>query len=426
MKVSSLILVASLAANTALLAAYALVSRPSITADRPLVVSAETKAISVKGTIGSTANGAQATAQPRAAQNLWSRLYTDDLDQLAACLRAAGFPPKAVRAVILDSCFQKYEAARSSIMGRREDVPYWKVAPYLPEDPKQQAKLADLATEEFRLYRRYANSPEALLDDEETAMRFRRRFGDLSIDKLQLLSKIEVDYSEMQEQLYRQRQASRAEARSPAEEFGAADREKLALLEAEQQRDIQQALTPEEFEQYQLHNSRTAAHLRSQLELFRPTEAEYKTLFALQRTIDEQFRIRWGDETTAKAYAAAFDQLKPQIQAALGPERYAEYVEAMEHGSDKLNRLMARLDLPLSTAGKITTVRQDIIQRAATIRADPQLAPAERDAQLSALAQEARTKLTTTLGGARGYQAYDDMKGDWIRALQPKLTAPNP
>jgi hypothetical protein len=46
----------------------------------------------------------------------------------------------------------------------------------------------------------------------------------------------------------------------------------------------------------------------------------------------------------------------------------------------------------------------------------------QRDTQLVALATEAKTKLTDTLGGARGYQAYDDLKGDWIRALQPKPT----
>jgi hypothetical protein len=426
MKISSLILVASLLANAALLAAYTVVSRPSINGTRPLVSSAGAKAVSGMDTVGSKANGVQATAQPRAVQNLWSRLYADDVDEFAARLRAAGFPPKAVRAIIMESSYRKYEAARTSIMGRREDVPYWKVVSYEPEDPGKKAKLADLQAEQSKFYRKFLNSPEVLLEDEETAMRFRSRFGDLSIEKLQVLSKIEGDYSEMREQLYRQLQARRAEARSPAEEVGAADREKLMLLEAEQQRDIQQALTPEEFEQYQLRSSPTASRLRSQLELFRPTEAEYKTLFAFQRTIDEQFRYGRYDENTAKAYTAAMDQLKPQIQAAFGPERYDEYVQAMEHGSDKLNRLMARLDMPLSTAGKITAVRQDITQRADAIRADSQLAPAERDAQLSALATEAKTRLTTTLGGERGYQAYNDMKGDWIRALQPKSDSSHP
>lgn len=41
------------------------------------------------------------------------------------------------------------------------------------------------------------------------------------------------------------------------------------------------------------------------------------------------------------------------------------------------------------------------------------------------LAPEADEKLTSTLG-ARGYEAYEDLKGEWLRALKPKTGSGGP
>jgi hypothetical protein len=57
--------------------------------------------------------------------------------------------------------------------------------------------------------------------------------------------------------------------------------------------------------------------------------------------------------------------------------------------------------------------------RAKDIRASTGLSLEERKTQLAALARQAQTELTTKLG-ADGYEAYTDLKGEWIRALQPK------
>ena len=368
---------------------------------------------------GSTAKQAKSSTSSQSPSDLWSRLYTEDPAKLAGNLRAAGFPPIEVRAIFDSLFFQKFDAARAKILGRREDVPYWKEVSFMSDNPEQRAKLMELNDEESKTLRKLFARSEEILNDPEYAAYARRRFGDFPLQKLQSISKIEDDYSELAQEIYHQLSTGRAR------ELTATDREKLALLETEKRRDLQQALTPEEFNNYELHNSPTASRLRSQLQIFRPTETEYRAIFALQQSVDEQFSTGVTDERRT-AYSAAMDQLKPQIQTLLGLERYADYVQATENGSDKLNRLMARLDLPLSTAGKITEVRQDITQRADTIRNDQSLAATERDTQLAALAQEARTKLTTTLGGERGYQAYDDMKGDWVRALQTKTAAAKP
>ncbi len=183
-------------------------------------------------------------------------------------------------------------------------------------------------------------------------------------------------------------------------------------------------LTPEEYEQYELRNGSPAGWLRSSLETFRPSEAEYKAIFDFYSSLQKQFPDP-SDESQRMAMLAAEKQLASQLEATLGPDRYAEYVQARQSGNDKLSRLVARLDLPLTVIGQVNAVRDDISQRAKDIRSNTQLSSVERDAQLAALQQEATTKVTAALG-QRGFNAYQDMKGDWIRALTPNGSRSRP
>lgn len=358
-------------------------------------------------------------AQASSRQNIWNQLYSADLDQLISRLKAAGFSFREIRAITLPLAQKRFEAVRAEVMGKQDDRPYWRAsASYYsaPEDPAQRAKLMELIQKESKLYQKYYSSPEAIAEDEQMQQYARRQFGDLPVEKLQQLSKIQTDYQELQMELYMNAQ------KRPRSELNDDEKKQLKLLESERQRDILQTLSPEQYTEYLLRSSPTANNLRQQLDLFRPTEAEYKALFALQRPIDEQYS--GFDEASAKARSEAMKNLEPQIQAALGPERYADYKQAMESGGDKVARLMVRLDLPLGTVSKINAVRDDITQRAKSVRNDQQLSPAERDLRLSALAQEAQNRLSNTLGGQRGLEAYSDIKGDWLRALQPKPATP--
>jgi uncharacterized phage infection (PIP) family protein YhgE len=97
----------------------------------------------------------------------------------------------------------------------------------------------------------------------------------------------------------------------------------------------------------------------------------------------------------------------------------------MDQTNNKLKRLVARLDLPLSTVSKITEVQSDISQRAETIRKDNTLSPTDRAKQLSQLAQEAQIRLTNTLG-ERGYGAYEENKGSWLRVLREQSAKTSP
>jgi len=71
----------------------------------------------------------------------------------------------------------------------------------------------------------------------------------------------------------------------------------------------------------------------------------------------------------------------------------------------------------------VLSVQQDIQQRAAALRSGSKVSADARAAQLAALAQEANTKLESTLG-ARGLEAYKNYGGGWMQILQPPRTRP--
>jgi len=334
-------------------------------------------------------------------------------------LKSAGFTYREMRTIVSEVGGKKFEIAEEELLSQRPKTPYWKNQRYRGDDQKAfNAKYQALMQERSAFYTKYFGSPDSLAEDPDLADFARQQYGPFSLEKLQAITRIRNDYDELAGKLSADR-STRSNSRTTTE-----DRQKQRLVENELERDLQQILTPEEFAEYQYRESPTAHRLREQYELLRLSETEYKALFALQRSIDQQFDIWSPDKEGQAAYADAQEALAPKIEAALGPDRYADYQQLTKGGQDQVTRLMSRLELPLATAGKITSLRDAATERAKTLRSDTALAPADRDARLAILARETETQLSTLLRTPRGLEAYAELKGDWLRALQPKPATP--
>lgn len=344
-------------------------------------------------------------------RTLWERLQTDNLDGLAARLQAAGFPKSEQAAMIISLIREQTSRELRRILGPIENQPYWDTL-RRPIPPKDISQLLKTFADGDRLIRQYLINTDLYAANEEYVELEHQQFGPFSTEKLRGLRTIENDFREMKMKLRADREQRPGAARSNNDADKARDR----LLEQEKLADIKQLLTPEEYAQYELRASPTAALLRNRLELLQPTETEFLTLFPLQKAYDEKMK---DDTLSEAAKKAAREQLNAQVTAALGPQRGADAQVALQGENNKLARLLIRLDLPIATVNTVNAVRDDLINRGNSIRADAQLTATQRDTQLTALVQEAATKLTTTLGGERGFNAYSDLKGDWIRALQP-------
>jgi hypothetical protein len=413
MKISSLFLALSLVANIAL---AALIIRPPT----------DSKSTSSRSLSDSRSAAAKAAAAAEASKSAlagsvtetksWARLKTDDLSVLVTRLRAAGFPPTLIRRIIGSLVSERFDARRLEIEKPRLEAPFWTNTPNSYSDPKIGPELMKLNREQTELLKKVlgGNLNDLFADNEENKAMLRLQIGDVPPEKLDHLYTVMMDYGEKRMKVY-----------SPASNGGtliSTDLEKAASIEKEMRTELATFLTPAELSDFMLHNSETSGRLRYMLMPIQPTEAEYRTIFPIYQTFQDQFPPTVGIPPPEQPAArkAAQDQMNTQISALLGPERAADFQQATNPAYGQLNRLVSRLELPISAATQVAAVQTDIQQRADAVRNDNSLSSADRNAQLNTLAQEASTKVGAALGSARGVEAYKQYGGQWLQNLAPK------
>lgn len=339
----------------------------------------------------------------------WAHLQTDDPKSLIERLRAAGFPPEAIRAIISAQINQQYSARRATLVAQQEEIPFWKPQQRFLMNPKTMAELRELSREQANLLKELLG-PAGVPANEEREAYQRRQFGNLPSDKIDQLQEIISDYGDLRNQIY----ATANGVMLPE------DRETLALLEKEQRADLAAILTPGQLEDYELRSSTTANLLRSQLGIFNPSEAEFRAIYAATRTAED----RYGSITSLGVNRDQMQQVQAalldQARAFLTPERYADLQQAVDPAQQTINRLVTRLELPPSTAPQILAIQQDISKQANALRSDRSLSADQRQTQLNRLADDATARLTATLGGSRGLEAYKQYGGQWLQSLQPR------
>ena len=209
----------------------------------------------------------------------------------------------------------------------------------------------------------------------------------------------------------------------------ASDREKLKLLRAERDRDLAALLTPAELADYELRTSPSAATVRSRYGDAIESEDDFKKLFALQKTFDEKFPVDalTGRVTpeTMRARSDAQRQMQDDIRAALGDESYAALRRASDPELRTLDSLVSRLNLPAATTDRVAASRESYAAESQRINTDTSLSMPQRQAQLRDLGAKAKTDLATTLGS----EAADAFvpRASWVGLLQNGLafsTAP--
>jgi hypothetical protein len=400
-KSSPIILCLSLLGNAVLAGAYLM------RAGAPAVSPTEIAPATAETPMGQEASSAPVaeTQDPAAKADLsWAVIETDDLDELARRLAAAGFTTREIRVVLAQRISRM---ALTQAATAKEPVPYWRSGRTDYSDPKTVEEFHKRMVEQARLYRKYLMSPDAIADDPDRLEIARRQWGDLPVEKLQAIAAIDADYQEMNMQQYAERRARPGETVS---------RDASQLMEQERMADIAKILTPEEFAEFELRSSPTANLLRHQLTTFQPTEDEYRALFTIHKAYGDPLRDPGLTPDARKTLTA---EITGKVKAVLGEDRALDYDAAVNQNSrDQTASLVSRLGLPARVASEVRQTQQDFTQRAKDIRANTSLPQDERNAQLAALALQAESQLTAKLG-ANGYEAYTDLKGEWIRTLQP-------
>jgi hypothetical protein len=301
---------------------------------------------------------------------------------------------------------EQLDARRKQLMEGVQDEPYWQTGRSMNFSAKLMAAQREFYHEQTRMLRELLGE-DAVQDDEFARYWRQRQFGEISPQKAEDLQRIVSDYNELRHDVY-----VRSNGMLLPE-----DREQISFIERSMREDLAASTTPQELEAYELRSSTTASALRSQLTTFQPTEEEFRALFHVAKSVEEQFGTSQGaipPEERQKRQAA----LNEQAKTILSPERYAAFEQAMDPRYGSLNRIAARYELPATVVPQVYQVQQDLQRRAGELRALP---ADKRAAALVELAQEATTRIKPLLG-ERGLEAYKLYGGQWIEGL----TQPSP
>jgi len=346
------------------------------------------------------------TPDPRTLAELFA---SDNTRALIQRLREMNIPPEIIRGIARERVYKEF-ADRYRTLREQEDPqrPYWREysrLPYLKPDPARRARRA----EELALDKEYQAALKELTGDlppAERSMFERRRYGNLSDEKIAQMEIILNDYRDLREQISDETKGITTSDEKP----------QFDLLTKEQRADLAKILTPEELRDYELRASPVAHEVQGTLRHFNATEAEYIALYDAQAAVNEQTADANLSDTELRLLREA------AAQAVLSPERFEEYkITTTETYSDVRN-LVNSLKLPKETTAQIITLQNEITAQADRIRNDPALEPSERNAQLAALAQEAEQQLKTTFAGkANGLKRYQSgSMGKWLRQMTPR------
>ncbi|MEO5959503.1 MAG: hypothetical protein ABIZ49_02445 [Opitutaceae bacterium] len=355
------------------------------------------------------------SASPAVDPATWSKMQTAELPTLVSRLRAAGFPPEFVRAILAAQINESFAARHKALDPDADKRAFWKNAP-----PNVQ-----LQTAQRQLYREQEKALRDLLGDDADptdpmyAMQQQRQFGGVPPEKMADARRIMREYADKNAALF------------PGGMVIEADYEKSQALQREQRAAIAALLTPAELAEFNLRSSPTANNLRSQLATFNPTEQEFRAIYQLQFAFDEQYLSPFymgvptpEQQQQQRQRSEAQKLLTDQIKAMLGT-RAEEYTRSTDYNYQRTTQLVARLELPPETAPQVYTVQKEFEQRRMTIAQNRDLPAEQRTQQLTALHDEATAKLTPLLGGTRGLEAYKTNGGTWLQSLVPR-PAPTP
>lgn len=347
----------------------------------------------------------------------WSALDAGDPRALIARLRETGMPSLLIRSLVETKLERESAAKRAALREANPTPPYWNGLAFVnPKiDLKAAAELRELERRNLTLLDAELGPETGLATRNNPIDRF--KYGDLPAGKIRQVKLIDEDYDEL----------STLVTNGMLGITLPGDREQIARLRAEKEKDMLSVLSPEEYEAYLLRNSTTAGSLRGYVSGFQPTAEEFRTIFRLQRAYDEKYPFVWmanapgvasPDEFAARA--ADRTKLAEQIKTALGPMRGVDYERENNAIFYQMNRAVSQVGLSHDLAVQAWTVQKEIDQRVLGLRSDRTIRAADLGVQTNLMRSELTNRLYQILGGQRGLDAYNQTMT--IGVVRPQAT----
>jgi hypothetical protein len=355
-------------------------------------------------------DGRKGTSLP---SELWPSLHSADLATLVQRLRAAGFPPAMVRAIVDAEVERQFSPRIKELMRTSTETPYWKAeSSFYSGNQKLFESMNQIYRERARVLRDLLGKDAYAYSGVDPTTAQRRQYGNISQAKIDLVQRITEDYAEMTGQI----RAAMQGVTLPE------DREKLALLDREKRADLAAVLTPDELADFEMRTSNITMRLRTALTLMDASEAEFRTIYNAYQPFQEILyptssggMIYITSDVTEKRREVT-RQIQEQLKKELGDGRFAQYQRAADSDFQQLYRLGQRDNIPYDTLVRAHDVRTPTAEASLKIMDNPALSPDAKRTALKELAQSARTSLLSTLGPAAGPTYVENSR--WLTYLE--------
>ena len=181
---------------------------------------------------------------------------------------------------------------------------------------------------------------------------------------------------------------------------------------------MSQLLTPEELENFDLRTSETADQLRHQLQGFSPGEEEFKKIYQSRKALEEVMGSNTDvrDPAVLQARLDAQKQISSGLEAALGPQRYADLTRSEDLDYQNTRRMALFFGLPETVAADVYTLKQEDAKQAALLDSDVNLTDQQRAQIYSSMRDSTEARLRQLLG-ERVFAEYRRSNRWWMRGL---------
>lgn len=344
-------------------------------------------------------------ATARISSETWRKAYSEDLPTMAQNLRTAGLPDRLVRAIVGAEINERFKAREDALKPKRAPDNYWESQDYYDRqsDETLEMRLARLDL------RREKDALRASLLGEEAPKAGEN--NPIPPAKRDAVRRINEDYDTMIQQV---------EAESRGMPL-AADREKLAYLRAEKDKELRELLSPEEYEANLLRTSRVAQSMRWELAAFKPSEEEFVLIHNL-RAADPELSRNADNSYTSEDWQRRRDaekRLGEALRRELGDERYQDYVRGKNYDYRQLTQLAARFSLAREDVNQIYDQKKTVPEAALATAKDPKLSREQKEAALKDMAAKARETIYAKLGQEAGEAYLRNSNGNnWIQSLE--------
>ena len=328
-------------------------------------------------------------------------------------LRDFGCPEETVRDIIITDIAKLYGRRKAALRWHAQGDKFW-----LPNEAAE--------TPEYRLAQRMLEQEQRELVKSLLGVELKRELARytgeeayqqahisfLPAGKQSAVLEVQDKYADLEQEIYFHSRGV----------FLDEDQEAIKRLQRERDAELAKTLAPEELFEYQLRNSDTANGLRASLGGLNPSQEEFRKLFALQQTFDEQFNAAFNSadenslEIRARAQQEAQAAFDAETQKALGPERFAEYERTQDGDYRTLRQMTERFNLPGETANAVYDMKLAAERQKQLVELNPGLTEPQRTAMLAAIANETGRGIAGLMGDDV-YKAYHRNGGQWIDGL---------